>query len=804
MRSHFNMIRTTAVRSRMVPLILCLCYLLSTPVLYGFGKNGNQGLGGIRINSFFNDERTFYSTENGLPDNDTQAVTVTQKGTVYAGTKKGLAQLKDGKFLLIPGVTSSITQLVSSGEDVYFSNGNEVSQLEKGQVSKLFAFSDLGNDKNSVYSLKFDQKLGLLIGTSHGLFQWNGTELISGLNHDSHLRSNPIHDISVSSAGEIALGTDRGLITISPDKKFRVIYPSDKNYSWSLKNVRGVSYDSKGRLWFASQHGVGVREGKNWTIYTGKEGLPYDDLTALVTTGDGMVWFGTKIGAIRLENKRWHFRQGLRWLPADHVRDIAVGNSGDAWFATEKGIGVIRRRKLTLSEKAKYFEDEIDRHHRRTPYGYVLEATLTNPGDKSKSTRHDSDNDGLWTSMYGAAECFAYAATKDPKAKERANKVMKAIGFLSEVTQGGEHPAPYGFPARTILPVSGRNPNDHDNRAHDEKRRKEEDPLWKVLVPRWPVSADGKWYWKTDTSSDELDGHYFFYGLYHDLVAETPQEKEYIKKVTARVTDHLIKHNFSLVDHDGKPTRWARFGPKELNTGLEYAPGLRGLNSIALLSYIKVAFHVTGDQKYQDAYMHLIKDHQYDTNTHYPKWQVGPGTGNQSDDEMAFMCFYGLFNYETDPILRKHFLYGFVPYWKLEEPELCPLFNYSFAACFDGLDIIKMKTPQSCLDDALSTLVDFPLDRIHWGYKNSHRNDLVKLWVAFPRFANWKHPRGHKPEGKVIPINERFVNHWNNENWRLDDGGNPKNLSCGTSFLLPYYMGLYHGFIIDESINKKK
>ncbi|MCJ7638688.1 MAG: hypothetical protein MUO70_02185, partial [Euryarchaeota archaeon] len=35
-------------------------------------------------------------------------------------------------------------------------------------------------------------------------------------------------------------------------------------------------------------------------------------------------------------------------------------------------------------------------------------------------TNGDSDNDGLWTSMYGAGECFAYAATKDPKAKERA------------------------------------------------------------------------------------------------------------------------------------------------------------------------------------------------------------------------------------------------------------------------------------------------------------------------------------------------------------------------------------------------
>ena len=52
---------------------------------------------------------------------------------------------------------------------------------------------------------------------------------------------------------------------------------------------------------------------------------------------------------------------------------------------------------------------------------------------------------------------------------------------------------------------------------HDQQKRQKEDRLWKVMSPRWPVNADGKWYWKTDTSSDELDGHFFFYALYYDL-----------------------------------------------------------------------------------------------------------------------------------------------------------------------------------------------------------------------------------------------------------------------------------------------
>src|SRR5690606_4107936 len=122
-------------------------------------------------------------------------------------------------------------------------------------------------------------------------------------------------------------------------------------------------------------------------------------------------------------------------------------------------------------------------------------------------------NDGLWTAMYGAGECYAYAATGDPKAKARAKKAFEALRFLNTVTQGGTDPAPKGFAARTILPTDGPNPN--DGRIERDRREQEEDTLWKAYEPRWPTDESGEWYWKSDTSSDELDGHYFFYPRYY-------------------------------------------------------------------------------------------------------------------------------------------------------------------------------------------------------------------------------------------------------------------------------------------------
>ena len=294
------------------------------------------------------------------------------------------------------------------------------------------------------------------------------------------------------------------------------------------------------------------------------------------------------------------------------------------------------------------------------------------------------------------------------------------------MTQGGSHPAPPGFPARSILPTSGPDPNLHYTAERDRQQQRR-DPLWKVIQPRWPVSADGKWYWKCDTSSDELDGHYFLYACYYDLVAETAREKQRVRDVVVAVTDHLIDHQFELIDHDGQPTRWGRFSPAVLNGNI--LEGTRGLNSLSILSYLRVAEHMTGDAKYRRAYRSLIDEHSYATNLLEPKRRNGLGTGNQSDDEMAFMCYYNLINYEQHPRLRQQYLWSLRWYWTLEEPERCPLFNFIYGALDDGggTRFLNLPAADAYLSDAVDTLQRIPLDRVLWSFENSHRSDILPL-----------------------------------------------------------------------------
>lgn len=625
-------------------------------------------------------------------------------------------------------------------------------------------------------------------------------ELVDAGRAPADLAAGHVRQIARRGSRQVAAAED-GLFEYDGEQWSRVNVSDGQGRLWAVADVRGVAFDARGRLWVATLAGVACEDQGQWTFYTGADGLPYNDFTTVEAGPDGVVWFGTKLGAVRYDGAEWAYRQGPRWLPDDEIRDIVVDPRGNAWFATGGGVGRIDLRKMTLAEKARFYEEEM-KLIRRTRYGYVAEGLLEKPGDKSTVYHHDSDNDGLWTAMYGAGECFAYGATGDPAARKRAQAAFEALRFLQKVHEGGDPAPPPGYVARTIVSTDLPDPNE-GRLERDRKTRENDDQMWKVYEPRWPKSADGQWYWKSDTSSDELDGHYFFYPLYYDLVAETEQEKERVREVVRSLTDHLIVHGYNLVDHDGTPTRWGYYSPEAMNNDPRWWIE-RGLKSLSMLSYLSVAYHVTGDQAYWERAEELINDHAYRTNAMIYKIHRGIGSGNHSDDEMAFMGYYNLLKYAPDEALREEILLSFFSAWTNEFPEKNPFFNFAYAA--HGLNATysdqwgehDLNPWDGWLEDSIDMLQGLPLDRLNWPSQNSHRLDVTFL----PRQqatrditdAEWNR-LGLRNTGKVLPVENRHFNHWNNNPYELDYGGNGRVLGSGTVFLLPYYMGLYHEFI---------
>ncbi|NUM53643.1 MAG: hypothetical protein HUU46_08370 [Candidatus Hydrogenedentes bacterium] len=757
---------------------------------------------GVTVGAYQQDVAATYTGNDGLPSNNISALAVATNGHVFAGTDKGLAEYDGSAWK--PLTNEAVSAVAAYKDGVAVASGETISFLAPGaNPETLASFPAVNINAMSTVGT------AIYLATTSGV-KWVGRGNVYSEDELDGMAGSAkaFYCVAGGTDSTVVAGGDAGLFEKDPASgKWNPLYPSASDgRSWAPRNVRGAAFDAAGKLWFASTQGAACYDGA-WTLYEGKDGLPFNDFTGIACGPAGEVWFATTMGAIRFENGTWNYRQGRRWAPSDTIRAVAVDAKGSAWLASPEGVGLIERRPMTLAEKAKWYEDEIDKYHRRTEYQYVLGCSVEKPGDKSAHKNTDSDNDGLWTGMYGAGECFAYAATKDPKAKARAKQAFEALRFLSVAPVDGEVKQQPGFVARTVMPTTEPDPNQRPNYTlAGQQKEQEDDTLWKAYVPRWPLTKDKKFWYKTDTSSDELDGHYFFYAAYYDLVADTDEEKERVRRVVKDITDHLVRNDFCLVDHDGTPTRWAVYSPKQVNRNPLWSVE-RGLNSLSMLSYLTVAEHMTGDAAYTKAIDTLRNEHSYDTNAIVAKLQHGFGSGNHSDDEMAIMCYYNIVKYTKDDDLKKRMTYAFYRYMATEWPEMNPFFNFAYAAVGQGATFTnaynewRIDPWDGWLEDAVDTLKRFPLDRFNWEHKNGHRLDIIPLPrvqrgdPVEPAADVMRQAQGYRVNGKVLPVDERHFGHWNTNPWSLNYGGDGSQLADGAVFLMPYYMGLYHGFI---------
>src|SRR6266567_1884402 len=363
--------------------------------------------------------------------------------------------------------------------------------------------------------------------------------------------------------------------------------------------------------------------GEPWTA---AEAGPVPGLKLFAREKSGAVWLGSAQGAARFDPAarhrwdRWQYFQGRRWLRDDDVRSIVVEETNTGrkpsarrvWLRTATGISLIEWWPMTLEQKAGYFEERIEQRHVR--HGMVADSQLRVAGDPASNLKVSSDNDGLWTAIYLGAEAYRFAVTRDPDARRKARRSLDLLMRLQEITGIS------GFPARSFI-------------ASDEPRPQDGE---------WHATADGQWWWKGDTSSDQL-----------------------------------VDHHYELIDLDGKPTRWGLWSEAYFQT--EEGKYESALRSLQLLSFLKTAGHVTGQQKYRDAYDDRVKRGYAERMRYYRRW-LGGGEINFSDDELAYLSYHPLLQYESESKLRRLYLDGLRFTWSQVRPDMNPLWNYISAA----------------------------------------------------------------------------------------------------------------------------
>ncbi|HVV74071.1 MAG TPA: hypothetical protein VHI52_21635, partial [Verrucomicrobiae bacterium] len=503
------------------------------------------------------------------------------------------------------------------------------------------------------------------------------------------------------------------------------------------------------RLCVATDRGVGVLRGMALTSLRGADGLPYEDTTCLASGFDGELWIGTATGAIRQAGDQFQYFGAHHWLPGDNVHDIAVASNA-VCIATDAGLGIIRYEPYTLLKKEAYFERELDEWGFKR-LGFIHKLYWS--GDKDGWLREISDNDGGNTAYYLAAMSFKYAATGDEQARSEALEAFKAMVWLDDIT------SKKGFIARAIWSVQG-DKGERSTRGSGG------------LPAKWYPTADGLWYWKGDTSSDEVNAHMFSVSVFHDLAAKG-REKERAGEHIINIASHILENGWVLRDMDGKPTRWGRWDPAYLQR--PYGFESRGLNGMEAQTYMRTAYAMTRDEKFQKGYEQLLQ-WRYHTYTVRQKLTFPPDAVVPWDDELAFFCYYPLLRYTTDPELRSIYLRSLERSWEIQRMQHVAFFNFVYGAL----------TGNDCeVAQAVQHLREWSLDLVNHSYRNSHRADLAP-------------ERGYVPYGggtRAISPRESEAKWGSRSALQYDGGENSQGVTPPIGWLLDYWMGRYYGFI---------
>ena len=530
-------------------------------------------------------------------------------------------------------------------------------------------------------------------------------------------------------------------------------------------------------------------------------GLPTGDVTALAFWEDRLA-VGHAVGAtllveplaggMELWSEKHHYANG-RWLPSGDVRDVVVDALGRQWIATSAGITRIDWNEHDFTEKMEHHEAIQDAHFWRLGGFVPSDVGTDDPWNPTVWTQHDHDNDGLWTQMQIGAWCYAYAATGDDYYYDKARKAMDLMELQVDIPAVDFEAAGLGrgFVTRSLV-------------------RDDEPALFaqKSTQSNWHLVAwtDGhEYYWKDDTSSDEITGHFFGYPLYYDLCAKDDEERAEIAGYASAIAAYIVNGGLQLNDLDGEKTGHGHWHPDQIGAAalgidecMEAAAGADDpvaavvacveswmgggwLNSVEILGVLLSSYHMTGDTLFYDTYEDLVTIHRYDlvaTPHNETVTIVDPWMMNHSDHELAMLAYQTLIRYEPDDDRRQLWQDGLLFLMEHEAGERNPLWN-AFTALAVGLEETDMEA-------ALRSLREMPFDLRKWKMDNSHRVDA----------ADWPDDRFGDPQfDTVFPYDEIRTVWWNGNLYEKIAGGSPNTLSGPMAWLLPYWALRYAGVI---------
>lgn len=628
---------------------------------------------------------------------------------------------------------------VKDENEIYFSSGKALYLMSEGKIKEFQTFND------TVTGIDGEDEIYLL--TENDLYHLEEGKFVRFLGNDM-----PSYGLSVAN-GKIRSFSGRRLTVFAGKRPhWMCIYPEHTEMPYF--NINTVKIDpSTGFVWLGTDEGLCLYDdGACWYMSDKIDVLPKDEIFDIAFGEKGEMALASAAGVIIIKNGSRKYLPATRYVPVSKVNCIEMCN-GIIYAGTDEGLSVISEKEMTLEEKAEYYFDLCEKYFIRKD-GYTAEKEKVVNRDLSTGRTKITDNDGLWTQIYVAALAYKYAVTGDKKALEAARRSMNAMVKLTQIT---------GIPGFTARAV--RYPGEAGYGTYIDST---------VEGSEWHKAPDGVTEWLGETSSDEMTGHFFGFSVYYDLCAND-EEKELIKNVLCGIVDHILANNYHLIDKDGLPTTWACWDPAELNRNNMWQ-WEKCVNSLEFLSFLNVAYHISGDEKYRKEFIHLAFEEKYLINAAHHKRDDGRVT--HIDDNLAFLSTINMLRLEKDERIKSYIYMGMKNHFDYERSEGFAFWNLIYGA-FTG-DVCD-------IDTAVDYLKNMPLNLTDVHMYNSCRKDLVydteqEMWG------------GEKQLKNPLSIDERSYIVFSSNPYDVDGGRDDRAVSPA-NYLLPYWFGRYYNML---------
>jgi diguanylate cyclase (GGDEF)-like protein len=288
-----------------------------------------------------------------LRDNGMRAASVGPSGALVVSTSRGGVSVLRGDHWQTYGKAEGLTQdeISAAVEDrtgrlwIATESGG-VNRLTNGQV-RLFDTEHGGLPSNVTYSIMLDANGAVWVGTGEGLARIEG-DRVQAFGTADGLPEGAVFTVVTAPRGGVYAGTEHGVYE-GQGGRFKPLIAEFPNEA-----VPSLQVDGDGALWIGTvNRGLMRYDDGELEVFDAAAGLPNNRVASLFADREGSLWVGTNAGLLRFADTPFITLDSHNGLADDYVRALLQTDDGTIWIGTARGLSQWRNgRMLPVGEKA--------------------------------------------------------------------------------------------------------------------------------------------------------------------------------------------------------------------------------------------------------------------------------------------------------------------------------------------------------------------------------------------------------------------------------------------------------------------